>query len=151
MKKYAMVNQSSGEVEYIVSPASATTYVDGSTYGDHLAKEIEASEPNDEFLATKYYRDGWQTRDARPSNGHMWIDDAWSVPAISAEDLWSAVRLIRDIKLSESDWTQFNDSPLSDSNKAAWSTYRAALRDIPSTNADIASVEDVVWPTKPGV
>ena len=150
MKKYAMVNQSSGEVEYIVSPASATTYVDGSTYGDHLAKEIEASESNDEFLATKYYREGWQARDARPSNGHMWIDDAWSVPAISAEDLWSAVRLIRDIKLSESDWTQFNDSPLSDSNKAAWSTYRAALRNIPSTNADIASVEDVTWPTKPG-
>jgi hypothetical protein len=150
MKKYAMVNQSSGEVEYIVSPASATTYVDGSTYGDHLAKEIEASESNDEFLATKYYRDGWQARDARPSNGHMWIDDAWSVPAISAEDLWSAVRLIRDIKLSESDWTQFTDSPLSDSNKAAWSTYRAALRNIPSTNADIASVEDVTWPTKPG-
>tara|TARA_R110002049_G_scaffold220998_1_gene392487 strand:- start:8 stop:463 length:456 start_codon:yes stop_codon:yes gene_type:complete len=150
MKKYAMVNQSSGEVEYIVSPASATTYVDGSTYGDHLAKEIEASESNDEFLATKYYRDGWQTRNARPSNGHMWIDDAWSVPAISAEDLWSAVRLMRDIKLSESDWTQFNDSPLSDSNKAAWSTYRAALRNIPSTNADIASVEDVTWPTKPG-
>ena len=145
-----MVNQSSGEVEYIVSPASATTYVDGSTYGDHLAIEIEASESNDEFLATKYYRDGWQTRDARPSNGHMWIDDAWSVPAISAEDLWSAVRLIRDIKLSESDWTQFNDSPLSDSNKAAWSTYRVALRNIPSTNADIASVEDVTWPTKPG-
>lgn len=150
MKKYAMVNQSSGEVEYIVSPASATTYLDGSTYGDHLAKEIEASESNDEFLATKYYRDGWQTRDARPSNGHMWIDDAWSVPPITAEDLWSAVRFMRDIKLSESDWTQFNDSPLSDSNKAAWATYRAALRDIPSTNADIASVEDVTWPTEPG-
>jgi hypothetical protein len=150
MKKFAMVNQGSGEAEYIVSPASATTYMDGSTYGEHLAVEIDASEPNDEFLATKYYRDGWQTREARPSSEHMWIEDAWSVPAISAEDLWSAVRLIRNIKLGESDWTQFSDSPLTDSDKAEWVTYRAALREIPLTNADITSVEDVVWPTKPG-
>lgn len=150
MKKFAMVNQNSGEAEYIVSPASATTYMDGSTYGEHLALEIDASEPNDEFLATKYYRGGWQSREARPSPEHMWIDDAWSVPPISSGDLWSAVRVIRDIKLGESDWTQFSDSPLSDSDKAAWITYRAALRDIPETNADITSVEEVVWPTKPG-
>ncbi len=150
MKKYAMVNQTSGEVEYIVSPASATTYVDGSTYGEHLAKEIEASEPNDEFLATKYYRDGWQTREVRPSNEHMWIDDTWSIPQISAEDLWSTIRLIRGMKLNESDWTQFADSPLSDANKALWVTYRAALRNVPSTNASVTSLDDVVWPTEPG-
>jgi hypothetical protein len=150
MKKFAMVNQTSGEAEYIVSPASATTYADGSMYGEHLALEIDASEPNDEFLATKYYRDGWQSREPRPSAEHMWIDDAWSVPPISTEDLWSAVRVIRNIKLGESDWTLFSDSPLSDSDKAAWVTYRAALRDIPVTNANITSVEEVVWPTKPG-
>ncbi len=150
MKKYAMVNQTSGEVEYIVSPASATTYVDGSMYGDHLAKEIDAEEPNDEFLATKYFRGGWQTREARPSSDHMWIDDAWSIPPISADDLWSAIRLMRDIKLGESDWTQFNDSPLSDSDKAAWAAYRAALRDVPANNAAVSAVDEVSWPTKPG-
>jgi hypothetical protein len=150
MKKFAMVNLESGEVGYIVSPASATTYVDGSMYGDHMAKEIDASESNDEFLATKYYRDGWQTRDSRPSDDHVWLADAWSIPPVSVEDLWSAIRFQRDVRLSESDWTQFNDSPLSDSDKTAWATYRGALRNIPSTNANVASVEDVAWPTKPG-
>ena len=39
----------------------------------------------------------------------------------------------RDKLLAESDWTQFADSPLSDSKKAEWATYRQALRDAPAT------------------
>jgi len=43
------------------------------------------------------------------------------------------MRQWRDILLIESDWTQMSDSPLSDSKKAEWATYRQALRDFPST------------------
>ena len=39
-------------------------------------------------------------------------------------------RLERDILLRDSDWTQFGDSPLSDSKKTEWATYRQALRDL---------------------
>ena len=39
---------------------------------------------------------------------------------------------VRDELLARSDWTQFNDSPLSDEDKAIWATYRQALRDYPS-------------------
>ena len=39
---------------------------------------------------------------------------------------------LRNAKLAQSDWTQANDSPLSDSKKAEWKTYRQALRDLPS-------------------
>jgi len=62
----------------------------------------------------------------------------------------------RTMLLQESDWTQFADSPLSDSKKAEWATYRKALRDLPNNNPDPKWVDgdntklpDVTWPTKP--
>ena len=44
------------------------------------------------------------------------------------------------------DWTQGNDSPLTDEKKAEWATYRQELRDIPAT---YSKVSEVVWPTEP--
>ena len=41
-------------------------------------------------------------------------------------------RIDRNIFLANSDWTQMIDSPLSDSKKTEWQTYRQALRDMPS-------------------
>ena len=38
----------------------------------------------------------------------------------------------RNKLLSESDWTQLPDSPLSTEKKAEWATYRQALRDMPT-------------------
>jgi hypothetical protein len=40
------------------------------------------------------------------------------------------------------------DSPLSDSKKAEWQTYRQALRDLPSNQSNV-SIRTVTWPTKP--
>jgi len=54
---------------------------------------------------------------------------------------------LRNIKLTECDWTQGEDSPLSDSKKAEWQTYRQALRDI--NYRSITSRGEIVWPTKP--
>ena len=57
-----------------------------------------------------------------------------------------------------SDWTQGNDSPLSDSKKAEYVTYRQALRDLPATIAADAGLtakaladnhSHSAWPTKP--
>tara|TARA_R100000234_G_scaffold112573_1_gene86335 strand:- start:245 stop:463 length:219 start_codon:yes stop_codon:yes gene_type:complete len=42
-------------------------------------------------------------------------------------------RILRNRKLKNSDWTQANDSPLSDAKKAEWATYRQALRDLTKT------------------
>jgi|TARA_E500000305_G_C3882242_1_gene170301 hypothetical protein len=51
------------------------------------------------------------------------------------ENEWrvDTMRNHRDMLLAESDWTQYADSPLSDSKKAEWAVYRQALRDFPST------------------
>ena len=56
------------------------------------------------------------------------------------------IRLMSDIELKKCDWRVMPDSPLSDSKKAEWQTFRQALRDIP-TQAGFPT--DVTWPTKP--
>ena len=61
-------------------------------------------------------------------------------------DYLSALRKMRGILLRESDWTQFTDSPLTDSKKTEWKTYRQSLRDLPATESD---PENVTFPTKP--
>jgi hypothetical protein len=54
-----------------------------------------------------------------------------------------AIRQQRNQKLTESDWTQVADAPV---DKAAWATYRQALRDI---TAQEGFPHNVVWPTRP--
>tara|TARA_A100001388_G_scaffold206855_1_gene157490 strand:+ start:202 stop:432 length:231 start_codon:yes stop_codon:yes gene_type:complete len=61
-------------------------------------------------------------------------------------DYIGALRHYRDTLLRESDWTQFTDSPLTDSKKTEWKTYRQALRDLPATESD---PENATFPTKP--
>ena len=57
---------------------------------------------------------------------------------------WSAIRLLRDQNLRDSDWTVLPDSPMSKSE--TWKSYRQALRDIPQT---YKSPSEVVWPEAP--
>lgn len=56
---------------------------------------------------------------------------------------WDAIRSKRNALLSASDWTQLPDAPV---DKAAWATYRQALRDITET---FSAPDLVVWPTQP--
>ena len=52
----------------------------------------------------------------------------------------------RNEKLSACDWTQGLDTPLSDSKRAEWATYRQELRDLPSNTPDVNGLE---WPATP--
>ena len=73
-------------------------------------------------------------------------EKAW---ADGANDrLAAAHRETRNELLAVSDWTQFNDSPLTDEAKTSWATYRTALRDLP-TNENWPSLEDDDWPSAP--
>ena len=64
--------------------------------------------------------------------------------AAGANDRAAAeIRTERDAKLTESDWTQVADAPV---DKAAWATYRQALRDIPS---QAGFPNEVTWPVEP--
>jgi hypothetical protein len=64
--------------------------------------------------------------------------------ALDNEITLKDLRVERNAKLAETDWTQNRDVTLT--NDAAWQTYRQALRDITDT---YSSLDDVVWPTKP--
>ena len=64
-------------------------------------------------------------------------------------DEWTQIRAERDRLLTSSDWTQANDSPLTDANVAKWKTYRTSLRDLPSDQSSKTKYSDITWPTKP--
>tara|TARA_B100000035_G_C20755222_1_gene445774 strand:- start:124 stop:477 length:354 start_codon:yes stop_codon:yes gene_type:complete len=65
-------------------------------------------------------------------------------PVAIDEDPLDYVRSHRTSLLKECDWTQLPDSPLTSTKKAAWATYRQALRDLPASTDD-----PIVWPTPP--
>jgi hypothetical protein len=67
---------------------------------------------------------------------------AYVAPELTMDDL----RIRRNTMLTSSDWSQGNDSPLSDGAKTEWATYRQELRDLPSTSTDPNAV---VWPDEP--
>ena len=57
-------------------------------------------------------------------------------------------RKTRNDLLVGSDWTQMNDSPLTNEQKTAWATYRQELRDI-SDLAAWPNLEEADWPVAP--
>ena len=61
----------------------------------------------------------------------------------------SASRIIRNKKLADTDWTQAADSPLTASQKTAWATHRAELRNLPSADDNWPDSETITWPDEP--
>lgn len=59
------------------------------------------------------------------------------------------LRKRRNSLLKSTDWTQLVDSPLTDSDKTTWATYRQALRDLPENNANITDISNVEFPDMP--
>jgi len=57
-------------------------------------------------------------------------------------------RVTRNKLLADTDWTQMNDSPLSNENKTAWATYRNELRNLPDDDA-WPNLSDEDWPVQP--
>jgi len=78
------------------------------------------------------------------------VDGQWTLPLVAENkpqaEVEQHVRAVRDELLMLSDWTQMPDSPLDDSIKDSWATYRITLRDI-STQAGFPT--NITWPTAP--
>ena len=68
---------------------------------------------------------------------------------IRTDNTLEILRNKRNELLRQSDWTQVNDCPLSDSKKQEWATYRQSLRDLPSTYKSVNNIADVIFPTIP--
>jgi hypothetical protein len=74
-----------------------------------------------------------------------WVTVDMDNDAKTAKDAEQAksVRADRNKRIADCDWTQVADSPV---DKAAWATYRQALRDIPQ---QAGFPWDIQWPTMP--
>ena len=71
------------------------------------------------------------------------VNRVFTVEAIPDEEKAGQVRAERNDKLTASDWTQVADAPV---DKAAWATYRQALRDV---TAQEGFPWTITWPDAP--
>ena len=78
---------------------------------------------------------------ARDAEEKAWADGA-------NDRLAAAHRATRNDLLAASDWTQFNDSPLTDEAKTSWASYRSSLRSLPE-HENWPTLEDSDWPSAP--
>ena len=60
-----------------------------------------------------------------------------------------SVRITRDKLLADCDWTHMSDVVFNAGVKAAWASYRQALRNVPANNSGVTSMDNVVWPSPP--
>lgn len=120
---------------------------------------FSANGPSDEFLADMGYvkvnvfRQHNSTTEklipCKPVLEDGWVYTVTIEPKTKDEldaDIASqaaSVRAQRNKLLTESDWTQINDSPV---DKAEWAAYRQSLRDISTQDGFPLNV---VWPNKP--
>jgi len=94
----------------------------------------------EEFICGDTYESiQWLSNTPKPTEEE--VLSAWE--QIKTEEAWKPVRLKRDMLLTQSDWTQLQDST---ADKNVWAEYRQALRNIPQTFSD---PESIVWPQKP--
>lgn len=61
------------------------------------------------------------------------------------QEKWVLVRFTRNKLLTDTDYTQLQDSPFSQEERVAWAAYRSQLRDITSQQDPF----NIVWPTNP--
>jgi len=111
--------QATGGTVYQYSQAAGVEQVDGKWYTKYILGPI--------------FTDG-ETTAAEQEAAYKAMKDAEQA---------TSVRNTRTEKLKDSDWTQLADSTV---DKAAWATYRTALRDVP-TQAGFPWT--ITWPDAP--
>ena len=82
-------------------------------------------------------------------DGTKIIKDDTAKAAWELAEEWKQIRTERTRLLSESDWTQGADSPLTTQQKSDWAVYRTSLRTLPEDQSSVTSYSDINWPTKP--
>lgn len=74
------------------------------------------------------------------------IERTWTVEQVPDEEKAGHVRAQRNELIAKCDWTQLDDTPITNSKKLEWAAYRQALRDIPDQPG---FPWDITWPTQP--
>jgi len=92
------------------------------------------------------FADGVQQIDGKWFTKYSLADMDDEAKAAKDEEQAKNVRTQRTEKLRDCDWTQLDDTPMSNTQKADWATYRQALRDVPK---QAGFPFDIEWPTQP--
>jgi len=116
--------QATGGTVYQYSQGAGVEQVNGKWYTKYVLGPI--------FTDTTV--DGVTTTAAEQESAYKAMKDAEQA---------KSVRTQRGEKLKDTDWTQVADAPV---DKAAWATYRQALRDVTAQEGFPWTVE---WPTQP--
>lgn len=144
MKHFAIYDRATGVIAQICGHAHFEAVLD----------VCEASQSAIEMTpgvsdTTHYVKNGgFVAYPSKPSAFHTQWDSGtktWKDWRSSA-DLAKQVRQQRASLLAACDWTQLPDAPLTKQQRAAWSAYRGALRDVPAQAKFPASV---TWPVAP--
>jgi len=112
--------------------------VDESTYLEHCQEVVGVTTTGESILGT-------------PSKD--WATFKAKYDELEAKFPMDELRMVRNIKLTETDWTQNPDIPSSTRDK--WLSYRQELRDFPETasptlnEAGYLNESSVVWPNPP--
>lgn len=103
---------------------------------------IAVAEP--EFAAEQ----GWIEHQEGVNTGWSYDGSTFSKPPRDIDAEWAEIRLRRNSLLIQSDVNVLPDRwiAMTTEQQNAWTIYRQALRDIPTTFAD---PKEVVWPTQP--
>ena len=145
------IRTQSGQVMYETEFRAQTLANGGPSWGATTAEVLESLGATVVLEGPQAQPTRYQTafRDGVEQIGGQWFTKYsvadMDVEAVAAKDVEQAksVRDERTKKLAETDWTQVADAPV---DKAAWATYRQALRDV---TAQGTFPWDTVWPTKP--
>jgi hypothetical protein len=106
-------------------------YVQPTNYIDDYTKTYIEGTPE---LSGSIYVQVWNITDSSEEEINTRIDEKWG-----------EVRETRNLLLQQSDWTQFQDSPITGSKLTEWQTYRQHLREITSQSNPF----NLSWPTRP--
>ena len=122
---------------------------------------------NSVCLALNVLRPGavWVVRGLPPNEIIEWNDTEQTQPTedeinaklaeLKSAEPFKLLRIERNRRLAETDWTQLKDIDLDFIRERNWKNYRQALRDLPAkSNPKLDSLGDldfssVTWPDKP--
>jgi len=105
------------------------------------ARALSELRPGEKFswVGDDYVGLSWEDTTPKPTEAEI---DA-KLSELVANEPWRELRSERNGRLAASDWSQVADAPV---DKAAWATYRQALRDLPANTTDPLNP---VWPELP--
>lgn len=136
MKEFTIYKRSTGQVLY-------------SGRGDN-PESIAAQDVSLGIIVGQRFDGGWIENGAhrlpppQPSPFHDfdWTGRRWLLDVGRA---WDAVRAERNRRITASDWVMLPDVQMSEERRAAWTSYRQALRDVTSQPDPL----NIAWPVAP--